>query len=677
MSATEDATRPTDTQRPPSAWRRVTGALLVGALLGAGLPAAGLLGVLPGRFALGGVPLHEARVRWQGGPPAPGEWPRPVRAGEQAVPFTDGDRTLLAVRSFTAAGTETLARDLQRWRLSGVEASSARRVAARGRWRSELVPRGTVTLPPAGRCAVLLRARLLLVVLVDPQVPVAAPRESQGSAARRARLARAEAEVVRLGLSVRPDSLAWALTACAAAEGEWLRALAAEPSSDPRVRIEAAWRWHERSYAPVLDRAERALEASLSRSQNDGVVTAAYSEALSLERLAPDPCAALFVHGAWGPMPTAFPIVRTWVVLLAAGALAGAALALALCGPWLWPRSRSRVVNLVRGVPAALSAPASGERFARLSRDPRRAWDAELGWLHLVSGPDPARIAHAVSILAGGFTERGERVLLVDAGRRLRLHERYGGDARWGLGECLAGEVPLLGAVQAAGRSGFFFLAHGVPGRAGRWDELSGLLEDARAHFDRVLLALDPKVSNAAALPLGGRVLEAWWAEPGPGLSRNAVALSERLGIPFTCFDLNWLMEAMREAVPAAPERIPGPPLVVDEVVVAVPPACLAEAEAAAPADADALSVVVAEAPAVEEVEAPPLAEVGPGEETCEPGVAALRSAGIIEVAACSDDEAVVLGCDLEVRERLRFMVWMRRVRAERRAAALETSASH
>jgi hypothetical protein len=652
MSAKEDATNATNAARPPSAWRRVTVALLLGALLGVGLPGAGLLGVLPERFALDGVPLYEARVHWQGGPPAPGEWPRPRRAGERAIPFENGDRTLLAVRSFTAAGTGTLARDLQRWRLSAVDASSARRVAARARWRSELVPGGPVTLSPAGRCAALLRARLLLVVLVDPQVSAEAPRETPGSAAQRARLERAEAEVVRLGLALQPDSLASAFTVCASAEGEWLRALAVEPASDPRIRIEAAWRWHERSRAPTLEQVERSLEASLAKSENDAVVTAAFAQALSLERLAPDPCAALFVHGAWGPMPGALPIARTWIVLFAAGALAGAALALVLCGPWLWPRSRPRTVCVVRGVPAALSPHARDDHFARLPRDPRRAWDAELGWLHLVSGPDPARIAHAVAILGGGFAERGERVLLVDAGRRLRLHERYGGDARWGLGECLAGEVPLLGAVQVAGPAGFFFLAHGAPGRAGRWDELSGLLEDARAHFDRVLLALDPKVSRAAALPLGGRVLEAWWAEPGPDLSKSAVALSERLGIPFSCFDLNWLMEAMLEAGSAAPVEVPGPPQSAAEVGVAQP-VCVTDAAAVAPADP------------------------GPGAEAFGPAEAVAGPAEVIEAVACSGGDAVVLGCDQDVRERLRFMVWMRRVQAERRAAAFEISAGH
>ncbi len=392
--------------------------------------------------------------------------------------------------------------------------------------------------------------------------------------------------------------------------------------------------------------------ATLSESQSDAAATAAFAQALSLERMAPDPSAALYVHGAWGPVPGAFPIVGTWIALLAAGALAGAALGLVLCVTWPWRRSRPRAAHVVRGVPAALSPHLSGERFAQLPRDARRAWDAELGWLHLVSGPDPARIAHAVGTLAGGFVERGDRVLLVDAGERLRLHERYGGDVRWGLGECLAGEVPLLGAVQVAGRAGFFFLAHGAPGRAGRWEELSRLLEDARTHFDRVLLALDRGAPRAAALPLGGRVLEAWWAEPGPGLSRSAVALSERLGIPFSCFELNWLMEAMIEAESAARMQAPDPPPSGDGADAARPVG-LAGAEALA------------------------LADAGSGEEVFERIEGVVGSADAIEAVARSGGEAVVLGCDLEVRERLRFLVWMRRVQAERQAAAFEAGARH
>ena len=655
MSAMEDATHPTSLAPASGTRRRTTGVLLACALAGAGLAGAGLTGAFPGRSALDGVPLFEARVRWQGGPPVMGEWPRPARGGERAVPLESGGRPWLAVRSFTAAGTEVLARDLQRRRLSGMDASSARRTEARARWRSGWVPGGMARLPRAGQCAALVRARLLLVSLADPRATSAAPLETPGTAAQRARLARAEAEVMRLASAARPDSLAAALTACASAEGEWLRALASEPVSDPHVRLEAAWRWHERSLASRLDPLERALEARVSKPQNDAVVTAAFSQALWLERRSPDPSAALLAHGDWDPAPRAFPIVPTWVALVAAGALAGGSLGLVLCVPWLGWRGRRRAARGARGVPAAWSARARDERFARLPRDPHCAWDAEPGWLHVVSGPDPARIAHAVATLAGRFLERGERVLLVDAGRRLRLHEKYGGDTRWGLGECLAGEVPLLGAVQVAGRAGFFFLAHGGPERAGRWDELSGLLEAARVHFDRVLLALDAKAPRAAALPLGGRVLEAWWAEPGPDLPRSAAALSDRVGIPFSCFELNWLMQAMLEVESETRAQAPGAPLPVEDPEIA---------------RSGGLAVAaVTEVPVIEDAD--------PDKTAFEPAAGASEPAEVVEEVARSGGEAVVLGCDLEVRERLRFMVWMRRVRAERRAAMFETSASH
>jgi hypothetical protein len=347
----------------------------------------------------------------------------------------------------------------------------------------------------------------------------------------------------------------------------------------------------------------------------------------------------LFVHGVWVPAPRALPIARSWITLFGLGALAGAALGIVLCGPWLIWRSRAR-----SGRGAARNPYTLGEHLGQLPRDPHRAWDAELGWLHVVSGPDAARIAHAVATLAGGFLGRGERVLLVDAGERLRLHERYGAQTRWGLGECLAGEVPLLGAVQATGRPGFFFLAHGAPHRAGHWDELSGLLEDARAHFGRVLLALDRRAPRAAALPLGGRVLEAWWAEPGPELPKGATALSERLGIPFACFELNWLTQTMLEGEASAPTQ--------------------AENE---PGDAQAGEDPGASLTA--------RASQDLGDQTPAPLEGAPGAADPLDVAACSGNETVVLDCDHEVRERLRFLIWMRRAQAERRATALEAGA--
>ena len=388
-----------------------------------------------------------------------------------------------------------------------------------------------------------------------------------------------------------------------------------------------------------------------ARAQWRDALAPAFGRAIVLERLAPDPSVMLFVPCAWGPAPRAFPIARTWVVLLAASALAGALAGLALAGRrspfdrWL----RRRAIPPGRGVPAALSPHAPDGFRARLSRDARSAWETELGWLHVVSGPDPALIAHAAATLAGGFLARGERVLLLDAGRPLRLHERFGGDTRWGLGECLAEEVPLLGAVQSAGHPGFYFLGHGAPAKAKRWDGLSRLLEEARPHFGRVLLALDPRASREAALPLGGRVLEAWWAEPGPGLPRTAAALSERLGIPFSCLELNWLTQAMLEVDRTPSVPAPGAP---------VSPEAVAESgwrASPASAEASAMEESTPVAGAIMEVERAAVPADAP------------------EVTLQVPAGPVVLGCDPEVRERLRFMIWMRRIQAEGRTPALET----
>jgi hypothetical protein len=48
-------------------------------------------------------------------------------------------------------------------------------------------------------------------------------------------------------------------------------------------------------------------------------------------------------------------------------------------------------------------------------------------------------------------------------------------------------------------------------------------------------------------------------------------------------------------------------------------------------------------------------------------------SADVSSVAAPVDASPRVLGCDVEVRERLRFLLWMRRLQGEKRSRTLET----
>jgi hypothetical protein len=523
-----------------------------------------------------------------------------------------------------------LAAALQRRRLSGVGEGAARRAAVRAQWRVGRLPEPEPWLSRAARTAALVRGRLLLVMLLDPRVPAAVPPPSPAAERARARLEATEARVMRLAVAAQPDSLEVALTACAAAESDWLRQVAMHPSLTSHVGLEAAWRWHERSLAPVLDGIERGLEARLTPAQEALVPAVAFDRALRLERLAPDPSAIFFVNGRWAGDAKPVPVAATWALLLGPGTLAGALAGLALAAPRRRRRERAAALRLARGLPRGLEVRVSGLPAPPRARDAEAAWRSEIGWLHVVSGPDRARIAHGVGTLAAGFAARGERVLAVDAGQGLRLHERFGGDARWGLGECLDGEVPLLGAVQAAGRPGFYLLACGGSGLAGRWAALSGVLEEARRHFDRVILALGVGAPGAAALPLGGRVLEAWWAEPDRQLPRRASDLGDRLGISFTNLNLDWLMQGEREVVETPAAR-----------ALVAPPAPL-------------------EAPAAEE--APP-------DEPAEVLVFAAPD-GAPAAAEFPPEAPLALDCDREVRDRLRFMVWMRRVQAERRSAA-------
>ncbi|HVP15589.1 MAG TPA: hypothetical protein VMS88_08585 [Terriglobales bacterium] len=580
---------------------------LLGALLGAGL-----VGLAAEHVAPDHLPRYEAVIPWAGAAPAAPEWPRPAGAGETARTFLQDGRSFLVVRSTTAAAAAALARDLRRRRLSGVDASFARRARLLAGWRAALVPGPLPPLSPAAECAALLRGRLLLIALADTARAPAPPAFAAADSARRS-LARAESEVERGAQAQDPAALSRALTDCATAEGAWLEALAGtDPAAPGR-----AWSGHERSRAPELERLAGALESGLGPAERAAVPAAAQERAFQLERLAPEPAAVLFVAGGRAAAPSARPLARTWVILWAAGALAGGALGLvlgrAVPARSLPARARSRA-----------PAPARG-RESLLARTDRSAREAELSWLHVVSGADPRAIGEAAARLGASFVERGERVLIVDAGRKLRLHERFGGEARWGLLDCLAGEAPLLGAVQSTGREGLYLLARGTPGLAERWEEMSRVLEDAQSRFGRVILAIGPRVPREAALPLGGRVLEAWWVRPGA--RRGAIALSERLGIAFTSME---------------PEDSPRPAL-------ALAPAIAASSD----------SEAVAEPAAPVALES--AAESGEGIEP--------------RRSATGDPGSTVIGADGEVRERLRFLLWMRRLQAEQRSAESGTRA--
>jgi hypothetical protein len=250
---------------------------------------------------------------------------------------------------------------------------------------------------------------------------------------------------------------------------------------------------------------------------------------------------------------------------------------------------------------------------------PRRDPGARGAWLHLVAGPSSAAVARAAMELSAHALARGERVLVVDGGPRLRLHERFGREARWGLMECLLADMPVLGLVQYGGRPGFYLLAHGNATRGEGWSALGQRLDDARLHFGRIVLAVDASAPHALGAALAGRLLEGWWAGSPKRLPAVAVALSDRLGIPLSSIDLGAVSDGSLE-------------------------------ELGGRVTALSRAHVPVYTPVIVSVHAP------------EP-----------EPLPVAPQQPIVMDCDLQVRQRLRFLAWMRRVQAERRRVAAES----
>lgn len=237
-----------------------------------------------------------------------------------------------------------------------------------------------------------------------------------------------------------------------------------------------------------------------------------------------------------------------------------------------------------------------------------------LAWLHLVSGPSARRVTHAAAELVAPWIAAGERVLLVDAGPRLRLHDPLVAEPALGLAECLQRDVPLLGVVQCVGVPGLYLLVHGgpVPGRA--WAGLGRLADEARQHFDRVVVAVDLGAPYDVGRALAGRYVEAWWPDADPERRAGAQSLSERIGIRLRGMALYQEAKPMLELVRERVETLRG-------------------AGAPRPAELAVGGARPAPAPA-------PAVRLDP----------------------------LVLDCDLQVRERLRFLMWMRRLQREERS---------
>ncbi|MBK7368546.1 MAG: hypothetical protein IPJ04_11715 [Candidatus Eisenbacteria bacterium] len=589
MSATDDARH--HSARSTYRWTTLAFAALAGAAIGV---AVGVVG------APASVALFEVRMPWTGDAPRPIEWAGTPRPGESAA-IENGDGGLvLSVRAPRAPRAHALAVQLRTRREAGVAALESASTEVRERWISRLTPEPLPAMTPGAECAAWLTAaarrdRDLARALPAPWSAQTSPDRLATPVAVLERLQ----EVELAASAADPTALRDALAAASRASDDWFASGVPAKHSTADVRG-AAWRRWTLERADSLDAraaallaAETPLQAELSSSASDAIV-------VGFADLAPPAYEGLLRGMPASQAPTAAPLPGVWGRWLGAFAALGALVALLAASLGLWLRRRVGGDDLL----------------VMPQRDP-----AETGaWLHVVAGTSAMWTTRAVLELAAHALARGERVLVVDGASKLRLHDRLGREARWGLMECLLADMPVLGLVQYGGRPGFYLLAHGSSTRGEGWARLGQRLDDVRPHFGRIILALDGQAPRAIGDSLAGRALEGWWADVPGRYPRTVAELSSRLGIAFSGMDLTVMPDVTLEALSGRVRALA--PVAVEGIT-----------------SSEALPLPVETAPA-------PAVVTGP----------------------------VVLDCDLQVLQRLRFLAWMRRVQSESRAAEAATA---
>ena len=580
MSATDDARADLRSADRSRTARLSSAPLLVaGFLAGATLAVAGLL--IP--EALPDLPRFESRMPW------PADSAVPALDPGSGISLQRDSAGSLALRGAEPVALRALAGSLAR---ASARQSRIRtlRASARLGWQRALAPEPLPPLAAEAECAVRLRGRAEVARALSAGAAAAAARAVPAPPEVRAAgeaLAAADVAIERAALTVDAVALEGALAAANRAESAWLLALSRAPGSAGAEAVEASWRERERADAQTLDDEAARIEAGLTPLQHELVAARVPEFALIQEHGVPDPEPAL-VAAAGRTLAPARPIAEVWALAALAGGLIGTGASLLL-----GPRARR--------VPREAASPVRRVRPAEVAAR-----------LHVLSGADERRVAAGAAKLAATFLERGERVLVMDAGRRLRLHEYLGGDPRWGVSECMAGEMPVLGTVQNLGGTGLYLLARGQVSGAERWSRLGRLLDEARPHFGQIILALDAAAPHSAGQALRGFLLEGWWAGTGEKLPRVAEALAERMGIHFHGLELKVSLQDALEA--------------------------LSGFSVASAAPSEPPTVTAAQAPA--------------------------------EPVKSAVPEPAVLDCDLQVRERLRFLLWMKGIQAEGRRAA-------
>jgi hypothetical protein len=287
---------------------------------------------------------------------------------------------------------------------------------------------------------------------------------------------------------------------------------------------------------------------------------------------------------------------------------------------WLPAIAMGALIGVLGGGLALLVAGGLRPTRGAARRLPGTAPRRERAWLQIVAGARRDSVQRGVCELAARSLARSERVVVMDLGARLDLHALFGLSPRLGWADVARDRLPVLGVLQSGRMGGLFLLARGREGGVRDWLALDRALEELRPHFGRVIMAVDRSIPAAVGGVLAGRIMDGWWAGGGTDWARVRSRVGACLAISLDDIDLSSTREASLEGLEA---RLAG---------------LSRDSRAAAPAVRSA-------------AESRPVPMVRP-----------------------APSAPVVLDCDLQLRHRLRFMAWMRRVQAERRSREPESA---
>src|SRR6185369_14595434 len=454
----------------------------------------------------------------------------------------------LVVTGADAAGARSLARAFAGWQSPGPPALQEALARLRLEWRTELPGESPPHRTKVAECASILFARAIWGRTLADRLPIPAPTVPPEDAVPPEGVLAGWNDVREAVSDADPAQLLVALREAAARENAWFANRELWHGELAPVRAERWRRWQAHRAEELEARAERMLMTQ-PLLQRRFAELAAHPHLVSFDQALNDPWEPFASADPATLRPLVRPISRAWLPPIEWGAGIGAALALLLTLLRAWGRAR------------ALAAEA--ERLGPLAVDPSEVGPS----LHVITGPTAAAVTRGALELAARRLAFGERVLLVDGSARLRLHERLGRDARWGLLECLAAEMPVLGLVQYAGHPGLYLLPHGNADRAVGWSRLGQKLAEVVPHFGRIVLVLDPQAPAELGDALQGGAMEGWWGQLDGGFARALEQATARFGIVFHALDLELMQEPTLEALaarvsalrPAGPVPEPAP----------------------------------------------------------------------------------------------------------------------